>query len=83
MAFERLISGIQNKYQCTEDSAMVGQKRTYYPFIWFTRGGWWFKAFDEYFGPYPRLIDAQYNLLVLERLSHQLKEEVHSHSRPS
>ena len=46
------------------------------PFIWFERGGWWFKAFGECFGPYKDQLEARYNLLVIWGLSQQLQEAI-------
>lgn len=40
--------------------------------IWFAGKGWWFKAFNQHFGPYPELNEARYHFLVLQGLSRQL-----------
>lgn len=40
--------------------------------IWFAGKGWWFKAFNQCFGPYPELSEARYQFLVLRGLSQQL-----------
>ncbi|MBZ4194863.1 MAG: hypothetical protein LAE24_11250 [Candidatus Contendobacter sp.] len=48
----------------------------HHPFIWFENGGWWFKVFDECFGPYQNMIEARHNFLVIKGLSQQLREAV-------
>jgi hypothetical protein len=48
-------------------------KLLHHPFVWFENGGWWFKIFGECFGPYWELVDARYNLLVIQGLSQQLR----------
>jgi len=59
----------------------MGEKnRTSYPFVWFDRTGWWFKAFDECFGPYARPAEARHNLLVIQGLSRQLQHELQRRS---
>lgn len=58
---------------------MNRSQNSYYPFIWFDRGGWWFKAYDECFGPYEHAADARYSLSVLQQLSRQLRDELRSH----
>lgn len=50
----------------------------HHPFVWFENGGWWFKVFGECFGPYQGLIEARYNLLVIQGLSQQLQAAVAS-----
>jgi hypothetical protein len=52
---------------------MRGMHKFQHPFIWFERGGWWFKVFGEGFGPYPDLVEARYHLLVIQGLSQQLR----------
>lgn len=52
---------------------MRGTRESQHPLIWFERGGWWFKAFSECFGPYPDLSEARYHLRVLQGLSRQLR----------
>ncbi|MFZ1642656.1 MAG: hypothetical protein WAV07_14730 [Candidatus Contendobacter sp.] len=52
---------------------MRGTHKLQHPFIWFERGGWWFKVFSECFGPYPDAIEARYHLLVIQGLSRQLR----------
>ncbi len=42
-------------------------------FVWFAGDGWWFKAFNECFGPYAEPEEARYHLLVLQGLSRQLR----------
>ena len=51
---------------------MRGTHKFQHPLVWFERGGWWFKVFNEYFGPYPDLVEARYHLLVIQGLSRQL-----------
>jgi hypothetical protein len=53
---------------------MRGAHKFQHPFIWFERDGWWFKVFSECFGPYPDLVEARYQLLVIQGLSRQLRE---------
>ena len=50
----------------------------HHPFVWFENGGWWFRVFGECFGPYQGLIEARYNLLVIQGLSQQLRAGVAS-----
>jgi hypothetical protein len=57
---------------------MLGAPRIQYPFIWFERGGWWFKVFNECFGPYPDRVEARYHLLVIQGLSRQLRAALSS-----
>ena len=57
--------------------------RTCYPFVWFDGDGWWFKVFDECFGPYDRPEDARHNLLVIQCLSRQLHKVLHPHQQLS
>jgi hypothetical protein len=59
---------------------MKNNHRTYYPFVWCDRRGWWFKAYDECFGPYTKPVDAQHGLLIIEQLSRQLRSELRVHS---
>ncbi len=55
---------------------MRGSYKFHHPFVWFEKGGWWFKIFGECFGPYRDLLDARYNLLVIQGLSQQLREAI-------
>jgi hypothetical protein len=55
---------------------MRGSYKFHHPFVWFEKGGWWFKMFGECFGPYRDLLDARYNLLVIQGLSQQLREAI-------
>jgi hypothetical protein len=55
---------------------MKKSDRTCYPFVWFDRSGWWFKVFDERFGPYEYPVDAQHNLRMIWGLSRQLHNEL-------
>ncbi len=57
---------------------MRGNYKFKHPFVWFERGGWWFKILGECFGPYQDRIEARYNLLVIQGLSLQLREAVSS-----
>ncbi|MEZ5583985.1 MAG: hypothetical protein R3F37_15720 [Candidatus Competibacteraceae bacterium] len=59
---------------------MNNNHRTYYPFVWCDQHGWWFKAYDECFGPYKRSADAQHGLLIIQQLSQQLRGELRLHS---
>ena len=56
---------------------MANYDRTCYPFVWFAQGGWWFKAFDECFGPYEHPEEACHNLRLVQYLSQQLHAELH------
>lgn len=49
--------------------------RTYYPFVWFDRGGWWFKALGEHFGPYECSLEARHNLGVIMELEQQIETQ--------
>lgn len=55
---------------------MYGVCKSQHSFVWFENSGWWFKAFGECFGPYSELVEARYNLLVIEGLSQQLREAI-------
>lgn len=55
---------------------MRRNRKLHQPFVWFENGGWWFKIFGECFGPYWKLVDARYNLLVIQGLSQQLHAAV-------
>jgi hypothetical protein len=57
---------------------MENRDKSCYPFVWFGQGGWWFKVFDECFGPYEHAADAQKNLLIIRNLSRQLSNELKS-----
>jgi len=52
---------------------MCGAHPLQHAFVWFERGGWWFKVFGECFGPYPNPIEARYYLQVIRGLSQQLR----------
>jgi hypothetical protein len=52
---------------------MRGANQLQHPFIWFERDGWWFKVFNECFGPYQDLVEARHHLLVIQGLSRQLR----------
>ncbi|MFO1431030.1 MAG: hypothetical protein U1F76_12930 [Candidatus Competibacteraceae bacterium] len=62
---------------------MANRERTCYPYVWFARDGWWFKAFDECFGPYEHPEEAHHNLGLLQHLSRQLQEALHPRRRRS
>ena len=62
---------------------MENRDKSCYPFVWFAKGGWWFKVFDECFGPYQYSVDAQHNLLIIRTLSRQLYNEVKPRQAPS
>lgn len=51
---------------------MAKRDKTCYPYVWYADGGWWFKAFDECFGPYDHPTAARHNLLLIQNLSRQL-----------
>lgn len=53
---------------------MRGNYKLKQPLVWFERGGWWFKVLGECFGPYQDVLEARYNLLVIQGLSLQLRE---------
>ncbi len=55
---------------------MRGNYKLQHPFVWFERGGWWFKVLGECFGPYKDMVEARYNLLVIQGLSLQLREAI-------
>ena len=55
---------------------MYGVCKSQHSFVWIENSGWWFKAFGECFGPYSELVEARYNLLVIEGLSQQLREAI-------
>lgn len=55
---------------------MRGNCKLKQPLVWFERGGWWFKALGECFGPYRDRIEARYNLLVIQGLRLQLREAI-------
>jgi hypothetical protein len=57
-------------------NSMRGSYKFHHPFVWFEKGGWWFKIFGECFGPYRDLLDARYHLLVIQGLSQQLREAI-------
>lgn len=42
--------------------------------VWFENGGWWFKILGECFGPYKEMLEARYNLLIIQGLSFQLRQ---------
>ena len=42
--------------------------RRAYPYIWFERGGWWFKIFDEVFGPFGSAAGARESFGLARRL---------------
>jgi len=44
--------------------------------IWFENGGWWFRILGECFGPYKEMIEARYNLLIIQGLSFQLRQAI-------
>jgi len=44
----------------------TGRRR--YPFIWFERGGWWFKIFGEVFGPFANATRAHDSFVLARRL---------------
>lgn len=60
---------------------MERRDRTYYRFVWFEQRGWWFKAFDECFGPYEQIAEAQHNLWMIQILSRRLQNELHKPRR--
>lgn len=62
---------------------MANRERTCYPYVWFAHDGWWFKAFDECFGPYEHPEEARHNLRLLQHLSRQLQEALHPRRRRS
>ena len=62
---------------------MASCNRTCYPYVWFAHDGWWFKAFDECFGPYEHPEEARHNLQLLQHLSRQLQEALHPRRRLS
>lgn len=57
---------------------MRGNQIFQHPFVWFEDGGWWFKILGECFGPYKDMIEARYNLLVIQGLSMQLRQAISS-----
>jgi hypothetical protein len=44
---------------------MRGNYKFKHPFVWFERGGWWFKILGECFGPYQDRIEARFNCAKL------------------
>lgn len=44
--------------------------------VWFENGGWWFKILGECFGPYKEMLEARYNLLIIQGLSFQLRQAI-------
>lgn len=62
---------------------MMDHDRTCYPFVWFELDGWWFKAFDECFGPYEQPAEALHNLRLLQQLSRQLHQALNSRQQIS
>ncbi len=55
---------------------MRGTNKLQQPLVWFEHGGWWFKVLGECFGPYKEMIEARYNLLVIQGLSFQLRQAI-------
>jgi hypothetical protein len=62
---------------------MAARDKSCYPLVWFTHGGWWFKAFDQCFGPYAQPQEARHNLLVIQRLCSELRNELERRRIPS
>ncbi len=62
---------------------MPNHNRSCYAYVWFAHGGWWFKAFDECFGPYEHPEEACHNLNLLQHLSRQLHYVLHPRRRLS
>lgn len=55
----------------------MGDKRaSYYPYVWYEHGGWWFKIFGECFGPYDLPADARYNLQAIAALGRYLDQKL-------
>lgn len=48
--------------------AAVDTMRRAYPYIWYERGGWWFKIFGEVFGPFGSAAGAHESLGLARRL---------------
>lgn len=48
--------------------ATVDTQRRRYPWIWFERGGWWFKIFGEVFGPFASAARARDSLGLARQL---------------
>lgn len=59
---------------------MQGNGKTHYPFVWYDRRGWWFRAAAECFGPYKHYRDAWNNLAFLQELNKQLHYEIETRS---